>query len=49
MKTVYQLTVREQSGAFYELHRHHSTEYLQELAEVYQKHGYSCAIGEYLA
>ena len=44
MSQIYQLTVREQSGAFYELHRHHDKDYLIELAEVYQKHGYTTII-----
>ena len=41
---MHQLIVRTQSGKFHERHTHHSMSYLQELAEVYQRHGYITTI-----
>ena len=44
---MYQLNIRTQSGKFYERHTHHSIKYLEELAEVYHRHGYITSIERY--
>lgn len=42
-----QLIVRTQSGNFHERHTHHSMSYLQDLADVYKRHGYITTIEEF--